>query len=100
MIKVKLDEKIILGLTYGTLEERIDFFSRQDIIKDLDILTIKTIFQKAIDKVKEGDDGYLDAITLLQALAYNRYKSKHKDAIADFIFDQLFNLMIEDGCMF
>lgn len=100
MIEVKLDEKIILGLTCGTLEERIDFFSNQDVIKGLDILTIKTIYQKTIDKAKEDNNGNLDTVTLLQALAYNRYKSKYKDEIADFIFDQLFKLIIEDGCMF
>jgi len=100
MIEVKLDEKIILDLICGPLEERIDFFSNQDVIKDLDIMTIKTIYQKIIDKAKKDHDGNLDAVTLLQALAYNRYKSKYKDEIADFVFDQFFTLMIEDANIF
>jgi len=93
MIEIKLDEKMILGLTCGTLEERIDFFSNKDVIRNLDILTIKIIYQKTIDRA-EKDDDYLDVVTLLQALAYNRYKSKYKDEIADFVFDKLFELIV------
>ena len=95
MLSIELDERIVLGLTCGTLDERIDFFSNQDIINSLDIFTIKTIYQKIIDKAEKNDD-YLEVITLLQALAYNRYKSKHKDEIVDFIFDKIFELIVEN----
>jgi hypothetical protein len=94
MIEIQLDEKIILSLICGTLEERIDFFSDKDVIRNLDILTIKIIYQKTIDRA-EKDDDYLDVLTLLQALAYNRDKSKYKDEIADFVFDKLFELVTE-----
>ena len=95
MIQIELDEKIVLGLTCGTLEERIDFFSNQDVIKNLDILTIKTIYQKTIDR-SEKNNYDLNVVTLLQALAYNRYKSKYKDEIADFVFDKIFELIIDN----
>jgi len=95
MIQIELDEKIVLGLTCGTLEERIDFFNNQDVIKNLDILTIKTIYQKTIDR-SEKNNYDLNVVTLLQALAYNRYKSKYKDEIADFVFDKIFELIIDN----
>lgn len=91
MIEIALDEKVVLGLICGTLEERIDFFSNQDVIKYLDIFTIKEIYQKTIDKVEKHEDNF-EVLMLLQTLAYNRYKSKDKDELADFVFDKLFEL--------
>ena len=90
MIKIEVNEKTLLGLLIGTVEERMDFLSNEDVIASLDISTIKKIYQHKID---EGDDDYLIIVTLLQGLAYNRHKSKYKDEIAIFVLDKLFELI-------
>lgn len=94
MIQITLDKKVLLGMECETLEERIDFFSNHDVIKNLDMLTIKTIYQKTIDRAEKSSD-YIDVITLLQTLAYNRHKSQDKDELVDFIFDKIFELIVE-----
>ena len=90
MIQEKLVKKIVLGLTSGTLKKRVNFLSNQDVIKTLDILTIKIIFQKMVDKAKKEND-YEATITLLQALSYSSHKSKYKTEIDNFVFNKLQN---------
>ncbi len=90
MIKIELEEKTLLGLLVGTVEERMDFFSNENVIASLDMSTIKKIYQYKIDEV---DDNYVPIITLLQGLAYNRHKSKYKDEIGIFVLDKLFELI-------
>ena len=55
MIKIELDEKTLLGLLVGTVEERIEFFSDANVIASLDMQTIKKIFQHKIDEVVDDD---------------------------------------------
>lgn len=91
MIQIELDEKTVLGLVAGTLESRIDFLSNQDVIANLDISTIKKIYQYKID---EADGCFnLEIITLLQALAYNRGKPKDREEIVIFVLDKLFEFI-------
>ena len=90
MIKIEVEEKTLLGLLVGTVEERMDFFSNENVIASLDMSIIKKIYQYKIDEV---DDNYLPIITLLQGLAYNRHKSKYKDEIGIFVLDKLFELI-------
>lgn len=94
MIQIELDEKTVFGLVTGTLEGRINFFSNQNVIANLDIRIIKKLYQIKLDEAIEEDE-YSELITLLQALAYNRYKSKQKEEIADFVLDKLFELVAE-----
>ena len=94
MIQIELDEKTVFGLVTGTLEGRIDFFSNQDVIANLDICIMKKIYQIKLDEAVEEDE-YSEVVMLLQALAYNRYKSKHREEIADFILDKLFEFTTE-----
>ena len=91
MIKIEVDEKTLLGLLVGTVEERMDFFSNENVIASLDMPTIKKIYQYKIDEVNDND--YVLIITLLQGLAYNRHKSKYKDEIGTFVLDKLFELI-------
>ena len=91
MIKIELDEKTLLGLLVGTVEERMNFFSNENVIASLDMLTIKKIYQYKIDEVDY--DNYVRIITLLQGLAYNRHKSIYKDEIGTFVLDKLFELI-------
>ena len=72
-----------------------DFFN-QDVIRKLDMSTIRKIYQMIIVGMEkqEPTHGMVDVLTLLQALAYNRYKSEHKEEIADFVLDQLFELIL------
>jgi len=91
MIKIELEEKTLLGLVVGTVEERMNFFSNKNVIASLDMSTIKKIYQYKIDEV--DDNNYVTIITLLQGLAYNRHKSKYKDEIGTFVLDKLFELI-------
>jgi len=95
---IKIDDKIVLGLMCGTLEERIDFLSNAEVFASLDIETIKEIYERKLDVSTKSNnqDTSTEVITLLQVLAYNRKKSKYNDEIADFVFDKLFERIIAD----
>jgi hypothetical protein len=94
MIQIELDEEMLLCLVVGTVEDKLDILS-EDIIESIDISIIKRIYQNRLDEaIKSSDESKI--IILLQALAYNRYKSKYKDEIADFVLDKLFELICSD----
>ena len=94
MIKIELDEEMLLHLVVGTVEDKLNILSK-DIIQQIDIAVIKKIYQNRLyEAIKTGNEAKI--IMLLQSLAYNRHKSKYKDDIADFVFDKLFELICSD----
>lgn len=95
MNKVNIDAKDFLGLLVGTVEERMNFLVNDEVLSYLDIDDIKYIYQKEVDFCKKEEE-YLSLILMLQALAYNRHKSKYSDEIATFVFDKLFEIMSID----
>ena len=100
MIKIELDENKVLGLLIGTFEDRIDYFFNEEVIDNLNMTIINKIYDNKIDKYLEDDDNFVEIITFLQALAYNRYKSEDKDEIATFVFDKLFEMISTGDCWF
>jgi len=95
MIKIEIEEKTLLGLLVGSVEERMKFFSDENIIASLDMPTIKSVYQATIDKGYDCDEERESIILLLQGLAYNSNKSKYKEEISVFVCDKLFEIIAE-----
>ena len=92
MIKIELEEKTLLGLLVGTVEERMGFLSDANVIASLDISIIKKIYQCKLDEDMDYGD-FSQVVMLLQGLVYNRHKSKYKEEIGIFVLDKLFELL-------
>ena len=97
---VNMDTKDILGLLLGTNEERMNCLSKEEVFSSLEITDIKYIYQKELDRLKKFTGDEHEVIHMLQVLAYNRHKSEYSEEIATFVFDKLFEVIINDDINF
>ncbi|MEA2051124.1 MAG: hypothetical protein U9O56_10410 [Campylobacterota bacterium] len=98
---LQLKQSDIFKIMAGSYEDKLELFSSDEVMKSIDLQTIKNIYQEKYKKLNKAcdidrDNMYEELIKFLQYLAYNKDYSQHRQEIATFVFDRLFEQMSEN----